>query len=382
MTQPGATVRDRSFAALGDLAYLDTATKGVLPSATAEKLAEATSQWAAGVADHSAWEAAAEEAREMCARHVGLSPDDVALVPSHVTAASMVARAWPDASVVVPEEEYRANLLPWISDRRDVRTVASPAATDVLCEAVDHETDLVAVSSIQSADGFRIDLQRLVEHAHSCGALVYVDASQSLGIDARLAGSGADFIAAVGYKWLLGGRGTAFLAVRPDQQRRFAPALLAPESSADIVDGVAYGSSYRLWDNARRFDQPQAWLDWVATATSMQLLSTFETAELDSYTTGLAQHFSGAVRGLGFDTAPSDVPSPIVAVHHPEPAALVDRLRASGVRAAARAGMIRFAFHLYNTESDVERVLIALRATSRIGNEQTSHSGTRRAHDN
>lgn len=378
MNQPGAMVRDGSFGALGDLAYLDTATKGVLPSATAEKLALATSQWAAGAADHSAWEASAEEAREMCARLVGLSPDDIALVPSHVTAASMIARAWPEASVVVPEEEYRANLLPWISDRRDVRTVASPATTDVLCEAIEHETDLVAVSSVQSANGFRVDLPRLVEHAHSCGALVYVDASQSLGIDARLAGSGADFIAAVGYKWLLGGRGTAFLAVRPDRQRRFTPALLAPESSADIVDGAAYGPDYRLWDNARRFDQPQSWLDWVATATSMQLLATFETAELESYTTGLAHDFTEAVCGLGFDTAPSDVPSPIVAVHHSEPAVVVDRLRAFGIRAAARAGIIRFAFHLYNTESDVERVLDALRATSRISNEQTFHSGTRR----
>lgn len=52
MIRPGATVRDRSFAALGEVAYLDTAAKGVLPSETAEKLAEATSQWAVGVADH------------------------------------------------------------------------------------------------------------------------------------------------------------------------------------------------------------------------------------------------------------------------------------------------------------------------------------------
>lgn len=360
MIEPGAEARQKLFPALGDLVYLDTATKGVPPSCTAEQLAQATTQWAAGLADHGVWESAAEEARVTFASLVGMTQQDVALLPSHVTAASLVARALPNARVVIPDGEYRGNLLPWMAGREAVQVVPSPAGTDRLCEAVSNGTDIVAVSNIQSADGFRIDLPRLVEHAHSHQALVYVDASQSVGVDADLVASGADFVGAVGYKWMLGGRGTAFLAMKPAQQERFAPVLLAPESSADIANGVVYGPDYRLWDDARRFDQPQAWFPWVATATSMQLLSTFDLRRLDVHASRLAQQFSEGVRRLGFAPAPTDVLSPIVTYPHPQAKKVVDQLWSSGIRASARADNIRFAFHIYNTDSDVERVLNAL----------------------
>jgi selenocysteine lyase/cysteine desulfurase len=363
MNRPGTAARELAFPDLGDLAHLDTATAGVLPAEAAVALREAIGQWAGGRADHGEWEAAAEEARGLAAGLVGMAAHDVALLPSHVAAAATVARAWPAARVVVPEAEFRANLLPWLADRDRgaVRLVPSPATTDALCAAVDEGADLVAVSSVQSADGLRIDLPRLVEHAHRRGTVVYVDASQSLGVDATLSRCGADFVAAVGYKWLLGARGTAFLAVRPEHQGRVAPVLTGPESCAD---GAIYGAEYRLWDDARRVDQPQAWQAWVATAASLRHLVSYDQAELERHATGLAGRFLDGVHAVGIATAPADVPSPIVAVSHPEPQAGVRWLRDAGVRAAARADSIRFAFHLYTTQHDVDRAIAALVAST------------------
>ncbi|WP_329239766.1 aminotransferase class V-fold PLP-dependent enzyme [Actinoallomurus sp. NBC_01490] len=351
----------RRFPGLEDRAYLDTATKAVPPAEALAALRAEVDAWAAGTADHGRWEAAAERARDLVALLLGREPHDVALVSSHVAAASTIARAWPDASVVVPEAEFRSNLLPWLSGRERVRLVPSPATTDALCAAVDGGTDLVAVSSVQSADGLRVDLPRLVAHAHSRGALVYVDASQSLGADATLARCGADFIAAVAYKWLLGARGAAFLAVRPEHQGRFTPVLTGPESSRDIADGVKYGAGYRLWDDARRFDQPRAWLSWIATAASLELLTGYRPADLDGHATALAARFRDGADELGMTPAPRDVPSAITAVACADPPAAVARLRAAGVHAAAREGALRFAFHLYNTDDDVDRALAALR---------------------
>ena len=363
MNRPGTTAREHAFPDLGHLVYLDTATKGVLPAEAASALRDMTAQWAGGTADHGAWEAAAEEARGLVAGMVGMTAQDVALLPSHVAAATTVAQGWSDARVVVPEAEFRANLLPWIADRdRDaVRLVPSPATTEALCVAVDEGADLVAVSSIQSADGLRVDLPALVDHAHRRGTAVYVDASQSLGVDATLARSGADFIAAVAYKWLLGARGTAFLAVRREHQRRFTPVLTGPESCAD---GAMYGAEYRLCDDARRFDQPQGWQAWVATAASLRHLFSYDQAALERHATGLAGLFVDAVHALGFATASADVPSPIVAVSHPDPQAAVGRLRDAGVCAAARTNSVRFAFHLYNIDHDVDRAIAAIAAST------------------
>jgi len=363
MNRPGTAARERAFPDLGDLAYLDTATTGVPPAQAAAALRAAVVEWAGGRADHTAWEAAAEEARGLAARLVGMAAHDVALLPSHVAAAATVAHAWPDARVVVPEVEFRANLLPWLAgrDRTRVRLVPPPATTEALCAAVDAGAELVAVSSVQSADGLRVDLPRLVEHAHCRGVLVHVDASQSLGVDATLPRCGADFIAAVGYKWLLGARGTAFLAVRPEHQRRIAPVLTGPESAAD---GRIYGAEYRLRDDARRFDQPLAWQAWVATAASLRHLLSYDQVELERHATGLAERFVDGVHAHGLATAHAEVPSPIVSVVHPDPRAAVERLREAGVRAAPRDGSIRFAFHLYNTDHDVDRAVAAVTAST------------------
>ena len=358
-------VRDRHFGELGDRAYLNTASMAVPPREAVTRLREAIAAWESGRGDFGPWEQAAERARELVAPLFGREPRDVALVSSYSMAASMIARALPDASVVVPEQEFRSNLMPWLEGRERVRLVPAPATTEAICAAIDGGTDLVAVSSAQSADGLRVDLPSLVAHAHANGALVHVDASQSLGVDATIAGCGADFVGAVAYKWLLGTRGAAFLAVRPEHRGRFTPAVVSPSSATGIADHVYYGTDYTLWDDARRFDQPQAWLPWIATAGGLEVLRTYDAEALDTHATTLAGRFRAGAAEMGLRaTAPVDVPSAIVSVTHPDASAAVARLAEAGVTAAARDGAVRFAFHLYNTETDVDAALAALRAAT------------------
>ncbi|HEY3688563.1 MAG TPA: aminotransferase class V-fold PLP-dependent enzyme [Streptosporangiaceae bacterium] len=356
----GKAARDRHFGDLGDLAYLNSASMGVPPASAVEALRAEVAQWASGRGDFGRWEGIAERARERVAPLFGLEARDVALLPSYSVAASLIARALPEATVVVPEEEFRSNLMPWLDGRERVRLVPAPATTDAICAAIDGDTGLVAVSSVQSATGLRVDLPRLVAHAHANGALVHVDASQSLGVDTTLATCGADFIGSVAYKWILGSRGAGFLAVRPEHRGSYAPAVLSPSAATDFADGAFYGADYTLWADARRFDQPQAWFPWISTNAGLEVITSYDQAELEAHATGLATRFrDGAVR-LGLTPAPVDVPSAIVAVGHPDADAAVARLGAAGVRASARNGGIRFAFHLYNTDDDVDRALTAL----------------------
>jgi selenocysteine lyase/cysteine desulfurase len=37
-----------------------------------------------------------------------------------------------------------------------------------------------------------------------------------------------------------------------------------------------------------------------------------------------------------------------------------EKLRQAGIRASVRAGAVRVGFHLYNTENDVDRLLVSL----------------------
>ena len=72
-------------------------------------------------------------------------------------------------------------------------------------------------------------------------------------------------------------------------------------------------------------------------------------SSIGAHDVGLANSLRTA---LGLD--PSD--TAIVSLDH-ELTGGVDRLGAAGIRCAARAGLVRLSFHLYNTDDDVSAVL-------------------------
>jgi len=107
-----------------------------------------------------------------------------------------------------------------------------------------------------------------------------------------------------------------------------------------------------LADDARRFDVSPAWLSWVGTAAALRLFSELDMTEVRDHNTGLANRLRAE---LGKEPANRAV------VSLPDPdGSRMARLHAAGVAAAARAGRIRIAFHLWNDLDDVKLVLEAL----------------------
>jgi selenocysteine lyase/cysteine desulfurase len=79
---------------------------------------------------------------------------------------------------------------------------------------------------------------------------------------------------------------------------------------------------------------------------------------------GLAEHFCARLPELGLQPLfGADQRSQIVALAVGDPASVRERLAARGVVAAVRGRWLRVSFHCYNDESDVERVIEALRET-------------------
>merc|ERR1711862_37707 len=107
--------------------------------------------------------------------------------------------------------------------------------------------EVVVVSHVEYISGQRYDLEMLGEAAHSVGAKLVVDATQSLGVVPIIAKkSGADAIVCSGYKWL---RGTFGAAV----------GWLCPSSLLQTVKPalVGFRSHRGMWDlDASRLDFP------------------------------------------------------------------------------------------------------------------------------
>ena len=170
--------------------------------------------------------AAYEGARERIARFIGGAPQDVVFTKNATEAINLVAYAFSTSphpaipgserfvlgvgdEVLVTEMEHHANLVPWQElCRRTGATLRWIPVTDGgrldltdLDSLLTERTKVVAVVHASNVLGTVNPVEQIVERAHAVGALVVLDACQSvphLGVDVEALG--ADFVAFSGHK--------------------------------------------------------------------------------------------------------------------------------------------------------------------------------------
>jgi selenocysteine lyase/cysteine desulfurase len=332
------------------LGYLNTASVGIPSDAVAHAVAAAVQDWRTGAARPADYDASVATARAAFGRLVGVPADRVAIGATGSGLVGLVAASLPDgARVLVARGEFTSVSFPFAAQRdRGVQVVESEL-DELPARAA--EFDLVAVSVVQSADGRIVDLGPL-RASREHGTRVLLDATQALGWwngDV----SWADAVVGSGYKWLLSPRGAAWMALGP--QLAPVPHGAGWFAGQDPWTSI-YGLPLRLAAGARALDTSPAWFSHVGAAVALPYLAGLDRAAVQAHCVGLADRFRA---GVGMPPGGSA----IVAVRQPDALA---RLQAAGVVAAGRAGAARLAFHLYNTDDDVDLALGAL-ARSRAG---------------
>ncbi|MGH2995486.1 MAG: aminotransferase class V-fold PLP-dependent enzyme [Gaiellaceae bacterium] len=328
--------------------YLDTATYGLPPRRTVAAVVGAAEGWRRRES-WLRWEEDGEACRALFARLVGAEARDVALVSAVSVATGLVAASLPTSpgdNIVLCERDFTSTIFPWVGlEGRGVEIRARPL--EELAGAVDERTALLAVSLVQSSDGAVADLEAL----KATGVRLFVDATQAAG-GVPVSVARLDYLAAHAYKWLLCPRGLAFLWVKPERLDEIEPWTSGWKAAEHAYDDY-YGLPRHLARDARRLDVSIAWIPAAGTRASLELLHELGVERVAEHNLALARTFS---ERLG-QPEPS---SPIVQVKVKGAEAAVERLRAAGVACSERAGSIRFCFHLYNDESDVELALSAL----------------------
>ena len=351
-------------------AYLNTATYGPGPTPVVEAVERSLAEWSEGRGDWLEWERSGEEARRLFAALLDATPDRVALVPTVSAAAAQVAADLPTPesgrdAVVVGELEFRSNFYPWVAlERRGFEVRCIPfrdgrVDAGEVTEAVDGRTALVALSSVQSASGFRLPLAPVVEACRKAGSRLYLDATQSVGA-LQLDTSGVDYVAVSGYKWLFAPRGTSFLCVAREHVEPMQPLAPGWKTPTDPYADY-YGPPYDLAPRASRADFSLAWHSWVGAAAGLRLISELGVAAIEERCLSLASRFRSGLAAIGreplFDGGES---SHILALRVGDPDATRRALADAGVVAAVRHGYLRASFALFNDEGDVDRALAAL----------------------
>ena len=324
--------------------YLNTASYGLPPTPAWDALQAVLEDWRGGRTTWEGWGESTESARASFARMVGVPADWIAAGANTSAMVGFAAASLPDgARVVSTDPEFTSLLWPFLVQQRGIEVECVPVAA--LPDSIDERTDVVAVSVVQSSTGELADLNAVVEAAAAHDALTVVDATQACGwlpVDA----SRIDLLACSAYKWLCSPRGTAFMSVRPELRDRLTP-IAAGWYAGEDPHSSYYGAPLRLAQDARRFDVSPAWFPWIATAPTLELLLEIGIEVIHEHDLRLANRFRA---GLGLP--PSD--SAIFSAELPE---AEERLHGTRVMAAARAGLLRTSWHVYNTDDDVDELL-------------------------
>lgn len=328
------------------------------------------------------WFAPSERLRALFARIVNADADGIAVVPS-VSYGIALAAANVDVrrgqSIVLLNGEFPSNVYAWreLARRHDasIRMVTRESGetwTDGVLEAIDDNTAVVSVPNCHWTDGSIVDLARVAAEARAVGAALVVDASQSVGahpLDVSVIRP--DFLATVGYKWLLGPYGLGYLYVAPRWRERGIPleqSWLTRAGAEDFRRLNDYTDSYR--QGARRFDMgefPQFVLTSMAIVALEQILAWGVDRIQETVSRLTSQAEQGAIE-LGATAVPEkDRVGHIVGIR-PDTGTrkeLLAALSAANVYVSIRGDSIRVAPHVYNDDADISRLLAVLRYDGR-----------------
>jgi kynureninase len=233
---PLAGFRDRFAPFESGLVYLDGNSLGMLPAATAQRLAEVISRdWGTGlIRSWAHWMDLPRQVGDLLGEHLlEAAPGQVVVCDS--TTVNLYKLAWaaldarPGRPVLVTDDDNFPTdryVLEGIAARsggrlRMIRTdVDQGIRADDVRAAIGPDTALVCLSHVAYRSGALADMAAITSLAHEAGALVLWDLCHSAGsVPVDLDGSGADLAVGCTYKYLNAGPGApAFLYVRRDLQ--------------------------------------------------------------------------------------------------------------------------------------------------------------------
>jgi selenocysteine lyase/cysteine desulfurase len=320
------------------------------------------------------WIEEVEAARAAFATLIGATAEDVAVGTSVSQLASSVASAlvsraggWNGRRRIVSSTlEFPGVGQAWEATsrfgwqvQRVTPAIADPLRSSDIVRMVDGSTAMVSFPHVVYANGSLVDPAPVVEAAREHGALVFLDAYQSLGtmpIDAPALG--VDVLVAGSLKFLMGTAGIAFLYVRPEVRERLEPTVTGWFGR---VDPFAFDPTVLDYPgSAARFDLgtppianafvARAGIDLVAAAGPAAIRGRIE----DLSEVALAGARRRGLRILGASTAGAKGSTTAVDCGSPQRAlAVEERLRRRGVVVSARARGVRLAPHGFTLDEEV-----------------------------
>jgi selenocysteine lyase/cysteine desulfurase len=320
----------------------------------------------------------ADTIRRLAADVFGGDADGYAVIPAASYGCSTAARAIEPQlgsgdSIVVMDEEFPSNFLPWERSAREtgaeIVTVPTPADgdwTQAVLARIGAGVKVVAMGHCHWTNGAFVDLVAVGAACRAVGAVLAVDATQSWGaMPLDIAAVQPDFLYASGYKWLLCPYGFALMYVAPQWRnaRPLEESWLKRHHAEDFAGLVKYVRDYA--PGASRFDVGETCVPTTlpGVIAALEQLRAWSVPSVAASLARLNARIAEVLVRLGFSLPPQNLRSPhmfgaqIPARYHGN---LVAELAKRRIHISQRGNAVRFAPHLHVNEADLERLEAAL----------------------
>lgn len=359
------------FPILRQQVQLSSCSQSALSTPVAEALHAYTESWLQRGMDWSGWMDAVNAARAEFAQLIGADADEISVMSSvsDITSSLASALGFPAERnrVVATEIDFPSMGHVWLAQqKRGAEVVFAEQRKDCTIDQyayaslIDERTRVVSVSHVSYYNGFIQDIGAIAREAHRHGALLFVDAYQSVGamqIDVKR--DGIDMLASGAQKFLLGCPGVAFLYVRRDLVSNLEPlntgwfGRVSP--FAFDIGTLDYAAT------ARRFDTgTPPMINCFAAQAGMKLLNSLDGNVVEQYLRFLSSVALEEASALGLSIAsPTDlnVKGSNTAIRVQGASAIEAKMAEAGYIVSARKDVIRIAPHFYNTAEDVTGAL-------------------------
>jgi len=324
----------------------------------------------------------AEEFRTTAARIIGAPASCIAIVPSASYGIATAARNLPlgnGRSVLMLDEQFPSNYYPWqrLAEEQggSLKIVPWPEDNDWTSAVLRLLTDEIAIAAlpnVQWTSGGKLDLVRIGEACRKIGAALALDLTQSLGaLPFSVGDVQPDFAVAANYKWLMGPYTTGFLYVAPrwHEGKPLEENWIQRANARDFSSLILYREGYD--DGARRFDMGERsnFALLPAAKRAMEQLLQWGVGDISETVGAFNRQLAASAAQLGFLSPPEHLRAPhYLALRRKEgiPPAVPDLLAQEKVFVSLRGSSIRVTPHLYNSTSDIERLMSCLERITRL----------------
>lgn len=368
------------------VAYFNAGTTGPLSRAAHDVLAQQTerefTQGRGGIQNFLDYRDKLEAARVRMAQLLGCASGEVAF--THHTTEGMNFALWgldwrEGDEAVTTSVEHIGGLGPLyvLQGRHGIRTTIADCgptgegALEAISAALSERTRAVVLSHVAYSTGYVLPVAQIARRAHDAGAVVIVDGAQSGGaLPLDMRALGVDAYAVPGQKWLCGPEGVGALFVADVAADKFGASFAGGHTFEmhDETGGFAIhadarrfetGTTYRpgmlALDASVRWLQDEVGVDWATeriAALAAHLRAALERVEGIEVLTP-----AGRQAGLTTFTFPGW-----------EPRAAVEELADRGfvIRSIPRPACLRVSTGFYNTEDEIDRLIVALREIQNV----------------